>query len=248
VYAVGRKKVPREGRWQAAVLACGPGAVLSHRSAAALWGLLRDSPATVDVTVPGRGRAGSGDIVVHNVRHLHRDDRRRRDHIPLTSVPRTLLDLAEVVPPRQLARAIDEAERLRLFDLRMLDELCKRSRGRRGLRPLAQALSRYRPMAPLTRSDLERLFFEMCEGAGLPQPAMNLSVLGHEVDASWLDQKVVVEVDSYEFHRTRAAFETDRIRDAALQCEGFRVLRVTDRRLKGDPNGVAKNLRTLLNA
>ena len=111
----------------AAVRACGPNAVLSHRSAAALWGLLRDSRAAIDVTVPGRTRRGSGDIVVHNVRRLHEDDRRRRDNIPVTSVARTLLDLAEVVAPRRLGRAIDEAERLRLFDLRAVDRLCERS-------------------------------------------------------------------------------------------------------------------------
>ena len=246
VYAVGRKTVSRKGQWLAGARACGAEAVLSHRSAAALWDLLRDSRAAIDVTVPGRTRRGSGDLVVHNVRRLHRDDRERRDNIPVTSVARTLLDVAEVVPLHLLLRAIDEAERRRLFDLRAIDELCGRSNGRHGVRALNEAIRRYRPMAPLTRSELERLFVEICDHARLPRPAMNLFVAGCEVDAAWLDQGVIVEVDGYEFHRTRAAFEDDRRRDAALQREGLRVLRVTHRRLTHDPAGVAADLRALL--
>ena len=220
--------------------------MLSHRSAAALWGLARDSRAAIDVTVPGRTRRGSGDIVVHNVRRLHTDDRQRRDNIPVTSVARTLLDLAEVVAPRRLARAIDAAERLRLFDLRAIDELCARSNGRRGVRALKEAIRHYRPTAPHTRSQLERRFVALSDDAGIPRPAMNLFVAGCEVDAAWLDRGLVVEVDSFEFHRTRAAFEADRRRDAALQRAGLRVLRVTDRRLHDDLAGVAADIRALL--
>lgn len=246
VYAVGRRTVSREGNWLAAVLAGGPNAVLSHRSAAALWGLLSDSRARIDVTVAGGKRRGSRDVVVHNVRGLHPDDRRHHNQVPVTSVARTLLDIAEVVPLRRLVRAIDEADRRRLFDLRSIDELLQRSHGRHGLRPLGEAIQRYRPTAPVTRSDLEHLFVELCERAHLPRPAMNLFVAGYEVDAAWLDHGLVVEVDSFEFHRTRAAFETDRRRDAALQRQGLRVLRVTDRRLSEDPTGVADDLRALL--
>lgn len=246
VYAVGRRTVPREGRWLAAVFACGPDALLSHRSAAALWGLLHDSRRTIDVTVAGGSRPGSRGLAVHNVRRLHHDDRARRDHIPVTSVSRTLLDVASVLPPRRLARAVEEAERLWLFDLRTLTELCERSNGKRGVRPLREAIDRYRPGAPVIRSDLERLFVEVCDRAGLPRPAMNLFVAGCEVDAAWLDRGLVVEVDGFEYHRTRGAFETDRRRDAALQREGLRVLRVTDRRLKDDPAGIAEDIRALL--
>lgn len=246
VYAVGRRTVPREGRWLAAVFACGPDALLSHRSAAALWGLLHDSRRTIDVTVAGGSRPGSRGLAVHNVRRLHHDDRARRDHIPVTSVSRTLLDVASVLPPRRLARAVEEAERLWLFDLRTLTELCERSNGKRGVRPLREAIDRYRPGAPVIRSDLERLFVEVCDRAGLPSPAMNLFVAGCEVDAAWLDRGLVVEVDGFEYHRTRGAFETDRRRDAALQREGLRVLRVTDRRLKDDPAGIAEDIRALL--
>ena len=246
VYAVGRRTLTREGHWMAAVLACGPGAVLSHLSAAALWGLLRDNRAKVDVTVPGRTHRSTGDIVVHNVRRLHEDDRDRRDGIPVTSIARTLFDLGEAVPARRQTRAIDEADRLGLFDLREVEAVCERSFGRRGLRPMREALRTYRPMAPVTRSELERLFVELCDAAGLPRPAMNLVVAGHEVDASWLDHRLLVEVDSFEFHQGRAAFEADRRRDAGYQREGFRVLRVTDRRLKDDRAGVVADLRALL--
>lgn len=232
----------------AAVLACGPDAILSHRSAAALWGLLADRRAVIDVTIPGRTKRGSRGIVVHNVRRLHPSDRRRREHIPVTSPARTLLDLAEATTPRQLARAIDEAERLGLFDLRAIDELCARATGRRGTRRLRETIRGYRPSPPTTRSLLERRFAEICADAGLPRPAMNLWVAGYEVDAIWLDRRLVVELDSFEFHRTRAAFEADRLRDAAMQREGLRSLRVSARRLEEDPAGVTSDIRALLDA
>jgi hypothetical protein len=132
------------------------------------------------------------------------------------------------------------------FDLRAVEEVCERSVGRRGLRPMRTAIARYRPLPPLTRSELERRFVEMCDGAGLPRPAMNLFVAGHEVDASWLDRRLVVEIDGFEFHRGRSAFEADRRRDAALQREGLRILRVTHRRLQDDRAGIVADLRALL--
>ena len=98
----------------------------------------------------------------------------------------------------------------------------------------------------MTRSELERIFVEVCDGARLPRPAMNLFVAGYEVDAAWLEEGVVVEVDSFEFHRTRAAFEADRRRDAALQRQGLRVMRVTDRRLREERAGVVDDLKALL--
>ena len=197
------------------------------------------------MTVAGR-RAGGAGLVVHNVRRLHADDRACCEAIPVTSLARTLLDLAALVPPRRLARAIDAAERLRLFDLREIEELCRRSNGRCGVRALREAVRAYRPTAPVTRSDLERLFVELCDHAHLPRPGMNLFVAGCEVDAAWLDRRVIVEVDGYEYHRTRAAFEADRTRDAALLRAGYRVLRVTDRRLERDAAGIAADLRALL--
>ena len=117
------------------------------------------------MTVAGTRRAGSGEVVVHNVRRLHHDDRCRRERIPVTSLARTLLDLAAVAPPRRLARAVDEAERLRLFDLRAINELLERSNGRRGVRALKVAIRHHRPAVPVTRSDLERRFVALCDEA-----------------------------------------------------------------------------------
>ena len=114
------------------------------------------------------------------------------------------------------------------------------------MRPLAEAIRPVPPNCAVMRSGLERRFVEICDAAGLARPAMNLFVAGFEVDATWPDQRLVVEVDSWDFHRTRAAFETDRLRDAALHRAGFRVLRVTDRRLEEDPAGMVADLRALL--
>jgi predicted transcriptional regulator of viral defense system len=132
VYAVGHTALTLRGRWMAAVLALGPGAVLSHRDAAALWGLRDPEGARIDVTVPRAGRGARRGINVHRSATLHRDDRARSGPIPLTAVPRTLLDLAEILPARQLRRAYEEAERLRVLDLRAIERLLERSNGRRG--------------------------------------------------------------------------------------------------------------------
>jgi uncharacterized protein DUF559 len=245
VYALGHRCLSREARWMSAVLACGPRALLSHRDAGALWGLLRPgSHAGTDVTTARRCKRRPG-IALHRSRRIHPEDRVATGGIPVTSVARTLLDLAEVVRPWRLARAIEEAERCNLFDLRAVDQLIARSRGRHGLKPLKRALRDYRPPA-FTRSGLERRFIELCRAAGLPRPAVNLFIAGGEADVSWLERRLVVELDSHEYHRTQAAFERDRARDATLQLAGYRVLRVTDRRLQREPDSVVRAVRALL--
>jgi hypothetical protein len=229
----------------AAVLACGPDALLSHRSAAALWGLLSAAGSQVDVTAPGcRGRGRPG-IALHRVRSLHADDRAIRESIPVTAPARTLLDLSEVLRPRRLTLAFEEAERLGLLDMRALHGLWERSPGRRGLQPLGGLLSEGRD-PPNTRSALERRFVELCRGENLPLPTLNAGVAGFEVDALWPDERLIVELDGYAFHRTRGAFERDRIRDADLQLAGYRVLRITSRRLEQEPAAVAETVRSLL--
>ena len=246
VYAVGHSAITGRGRWMAATLACGPAAVLSHRPAGALWGLCPSAASVVDVTAPGRSRRGRPGIRLHQVRTLHAGECSRRHGIPVTTVPRTLLDLAEVLRPRELERAFDEAERLRLLDVRAVERLCDRSPGRRGLRPLTDLLAREHLPPPETRSTLERRFFELCRDAGLPRPAVNAHVAGFEVDAAWPSARLVVELDGYAFHRTRAAFERDRARDAALQLAGQRVVRITHRQLEEEPNNVVATVRSLL--
>jgi hypothetical protein len=176
VYAVGHVRLPPLGRWMAAVLACGGAAVLSHLCAAALWDLLRYGGARAHVTVP-RGRGGPAAIAVHETRRLAAADRAVRDGIPVTSVPRTLLDLAESVPPARLEQAVEQADRLRLLDVRALAELERRATGRRGLTALRALLADLRPASD-TRSQLERLFLAVVSDARLPPPATNAASRG----------------------------------------------------------------------
>ena len=246
VYAVGHSHLDARGRLMAAVLACGAGALASHRSGAWLWGFWGGASSRPDVTAAGRNRTGGADIVLHQPRSLHLDDRAVREGIPVTTVARTLLDLAEVVTLRQLERAFEDAERLRLLDLRAIEALRGRSTGRHGLRALDRVMGDLEPSSPDARSELEHAFVQLCRDAGLPLPAMNVSVAGFEVDALWPMERLVVELDGYAFHRSRTAFESDRARDAHLQLAGHRVIRLTYRRLVDDPDGVAGLLRSLL--
>jgi hypothetical protein len=246
VYAVGHRRLSRNGRWMAAVLACGPDAMLSHRSAAALWGILVTGGGAIDVTTATRSRHNRAGIAHHRPRRLHGEDRAATEGIPVTSVSRTLLDLGQVVQPRQMRRAIDEAERRRRFDLGAVERLIGRSHGHHGLRLLQFVLGDYRGPPARTRSELERLFLDLCDDAGLPRPQANVLIAGWEVDMAWPEQRLVVELDGYEFHRVRARFEEDRERDAALQLAGYRVLRITERRIDREPAWVARAVRALL--
>jgi hypothetical protein len=238
VYSVGHRVLSWQGRSLAAVLACGPDALLSHRCAAALLGLLPYFGRRIDVSVPRRRRHRPGIVV-----HCCGCDGTLVDAIPVTSVARTLLDIASVVRFDQLRRAIEEAERRDLFDLHALERVM--TPGRRGVRTLKTALRDcYDP--GFTRSGVERHFARLCRDTGLPLPAMNLWIGDQEVDAVWEDAKVAVQLDSWEFHRTRGAFEGDRKRDAVLQRAGYRVLRITDRRLETEPAEVVSVVRALL--
>ena len=227
----------------AAVLACGPGSALSHRNAAAHLSLLPYAGPRVHVTaVAAASRPG---IVVHRVKQLRDDDRTMLEGIEVTSVARTLLDIAPLVRPDQLERAIEAAERQGAFDLRALERvMCPRRPGSAALR---SALHGYRDPG-LTRSEFERRFARMCRESGVPPPAMNIWIGDQEVDAAWEDAKVAVLLDSWEFHRTRAAFEDDRRRQAALQVRGYHVLPITDRRFVDDAGAVIDAVRALLSA
>jgi predicted transcriptional regulator of viral defense system len=247
VYAVGHRRLSLRGHWMAAVLACGPEALLSHVCAGAHWGLVARGRGGIDVTVPGRSRSGQPGIAIHLVRALDHRDRTRKDGIPVTTVSRTILDLAEVLPGNRLERAVEEADRLHLLHAQELQRVLKRSPGRHGLKPLKVVLDAYR-LPPDTRSELERRFLELVRGAGLPPPATNVHVVGFEVDAVWLDRKVVVELDGFAYHRTRDAFERDRERDAALQLAGYRAPRLTWRRIETEPAQVIDTLKRLLAA
>jgi len=244
VYAVGHTALRAEARWLAAALACGPGAVLSHVTAGAIWDLRPASTAAIDVTVPsGAGRAAPHGVRLHRHAALRPEEVTVRDGLPVTTPARTLLDLAATRPRRELERALDQAEVLQLFDLGALHAVAD---GRAGTRPLRAALSEHEAGTTVTRSELEELLLAVCARHGLPRPMVNARVAGFEVDALFPGAKLVLEADSWRFHGRRRDFERDRAKDARLAVAGFRVVRLTDRRLRREPAKVAAELRALL--
>jgi hypothetical protein len=245
VYAVGHAALTWHGRCLAAVLSSGPDAVLSHRPAVAPWELRPSSSPIAEVTVPARGCRARQGIRLHRVRPLDARDRTVHAGIPITSLARTLLDFAEVARRWELERAIEEAERRGLFDLDEVEAVMERGHGRRGLGPLRALLAEFAE-PPLARNDFERDFLDLCRKAGLPLPALNVAVAGFEVDCVWPQERLVVELDSRTHHERRSAFESDRIRDAALQAAGYRVIRITHRRFTREPAAIVDLLATLL--
>lgn len=246
VYAVGHARLTLRGRWMAAVLACGPQAVLSHRSALALHDLRPVPAGPIDVTVPARGRKGPPGLRLHCVRALDPRDRTRKDAIPVTTVARALLDYADTARPQQLRLALEAAERRDALDGRALAALLHRSPGRRGLKALSAALRELGDEAPWTRSELENHVLALVRHYGLPEPQCNVVVDGFTVDAYWPEANLVLEADSWHFHKTRAQFEEDRRRDAELQARGKRAIRVTQRRLTREGAAVATLILGLL--
>lgn len=243
VYSVGHVVQTLRGNWMAAVLACGPGAVLSHSDAGRLWGITRSLYGPVHVTAP-RGRKGHEGIRAHRVRSLDPRDHGRLHDIPVTSLARTLLDLAEVLPPRRLARAIEEAERLQLFDLRQIQAVIERNPGRRGRLPLMAGCEAALDEARHSKSSLERDLLDVCRDAGVPLPVTNVSVEGEEVDAHWPDTNLIIELQSWTWHRTRQALDRDAGKALKLQLAGYSVVPVTSR---GMPE-LRRTLRALLDS
>ena len=237
------------GWCMAAVLACGPNAILSHRCAAVLWGILEGWPTRVDVSVPRP--LGLREGIRVRVTTIAPDERTVRAGIPVTTVARTLLDLAAVLQPHELDRALERAEALRLSDRTPLVALLERHRGRRGTVNLRAAIREgLRPA--VTRSELERRFLTFVDEARLPRPQTNvwLDVGGErlEVDCAWPEQRVIVELDSRAYHQTTAAFERDRKRDRKVQAAGWRPIRVTDRALREEVEVLRGELVALLSA
>jgi len=243
VYAVGRRRVAREGWWMAAVLACGPGAVLSHRSAAALWDMRGGAPGRVEVIVERRMRGRDG-IRARQAKLLD-DERTVHAGIPVTTVPRTLLDLAAVVQEHELRRALEEAEIRGLSDPTPLVALVERHRGHRGVAKLKAALPQLRPT--ITKSELERRFLAFVHKAGLPRPLTNQWLATDlQVDCVWPEQRLIVELDSRAYHGTTAAFERDRKRDRRLVAAQWRVIRVTDQAMRLEGGALRGELGALL--
>jgi len=220
VYAAGHRGIGPRGRELAGVLWAGAGSAMGDRSAAALWQMLR--PWRGDVQVIGSRTKRTRGVVVRRTRGLPRTDVTHHHGIPVTTPARTLLDLARVADPRTLEDALAEAQIRRLL---RPEALIGRATGR-----LAELLGCAAP----TRSRLERAFLRFIDEHGLPRPVVNGYVEGFEVDAHWPEARLIVEVDSWQFHADRRAFEVDRERDAVLQTAGWRVVRVTDRQFTGE--------------
>jgi very-short-patch-repair endonuclease len=223
----------------AAVLAAGPGAVLSHASAAALWEIRPSAAARIDVSVrTSGGRGKRPGLCIHRAPTLRTEEITEHQGIRVTTPARTLLDLASSLPRRALERALDEAEIRELFDLRALNAIITAHAGERGAAALRRALDLDGDPAP-TKSELEERMLALCEDHGLPRPRVNADVVGLEVDFVFADQRLAVEADSWSYHRTRRAFERDRERDAILARAGYRTLRFTHRQMTSDAAGVA---------
>jgi len=244
VYAVGHPRLRAQGRWTAAVLACGDRALLSHRDAAALHDLRRIGSGKIDVTAPSRHDLPG--IRAHYFRTLHPQDATTVDGIPVTTLGRTYLDLAEILSHGRLIDALEAAQRQDKLDVGALHAVIARNPGRHGIEPLTAALTELGDEPPLLQSPLEQAFRRLISAHHLPRPQFNVYVEGELADVVWPDHRLVVEVDGWEFHRAKRAFGNDRKRDRRLIRVGWRVARFTYDEVTYEPEGVAAELSELL--
>jgi very-short-patch-repair endonuclease len=242
VYAVGYAATAPLALAMAGVLAGGPGTVLSHRSAAALWELGVAWGGVVEVTTVTAHRCPG--VTVHRSRTIAREHVTVRAGIPVTTVARTLVDLADVLTDRALTRALNEAQVRHRLRLDHLSALLDATDGRRGARRLRNLLE-HSAGAP-TRSALEDTFLALVDRERLPRPQVNQRVAGYEVDMLWRAERLIVELDGRRFHEHPRAFERDRDRDADLAARGFTVVRVTWQRVVRQPRREVQRLRALL--
>ena len=245
VFAVGHTPRTAEARWIAAVMATGPGAVLSHLDAAALWKIYDAAGARIHVTTATRSSRTVRGIQVHRARRLDPDDVAVKNAIPVTTVARTLVDLTDVLGSDRILRAVREAEFLGLLDLDTLNAAVQRAHGRRGLHMVKQALAHHTP-GQIVRDELEHRFLELVRAAGLPAPETNVKILArgrrYEIDCLWREQRVAVELDGRAAHARTLAFEPDRRKDAALNAIGLRPLRFTWFRIVSEAGDVIAEL------
>jgi very-short-patch-repair endonuclease len=253
-YSVGQPVRTREGEFMAAVLACGPGAILSHRSAGELWGILEPEDAEdgpIRVFAPNRrGRAPAG-IAAHRDGSLASGDRTVLHGIPCATVPRLLLDFAAEATLEELRSAVAQAEVRKSLRHPLARAVIRRNRGRRGVARFRLVLDGIHPDVKRTRSELEIVFLLICEAASLSRPEVNvkLPVAGGrrlEVDFLWRDARLIVEADSRRFHDTDSAFLTDRQREQALQLAGWRVSHCTWEQVEREPRALAETVRGLI--
>jgi very-short-patch-repair endonuclease len=251
VYAVGHPDLSPMGRWIAAVLCSGAGAVLSHRSAAALWGISNPRRGPIHVTVAGRSR--SSDLIRRHHGGLPDDETTACEGIQVTTVPRTVFDLAAISSTDEIEVAIRQVEFLRLYDQLSLPDLIQRYPGRRGVARVRAALVRIEALpAGHVRSPLETRFLPFLRRYQLPRPRLNDWIIVGErrflVDCHWSGSGQIVELDSWQAHGSRSAFREDRIRDRVLRTAGYEVTRISWRQLDDEPEAIALDLRQLLEA
>jgi len=254
VYSIVPKRLlSREGHWMAAVLACGPDAVLSHRTAAALHELRGTYRSRIEVTVPRRSTRNHNGIQVHRSTTLTEADTTVVSGIPCTSVARTLFDLAEVISRRALERAFDQAEILEVFDLTAIQDQLARNPTRPAKRRVQQLLEEYYIGSAPTQSELEEAFFALCRSVDAPQPEVNVWIDLHDgeppiwADFVWRRQRVIVETDGKKVHGTQQARQRDPRRDQRAIVAGWRPIRTTWRQVKFRPHELRPTIVKLVN-
>jgi len=236
VYSVGRAELSRPGHWMAAVLACGPQAVLSHASAAALWGIGPERPDAIEVTLCGSSARRRPGVLVYRRPNLRSSDLTVHRGIPVTCPVRTLIDLAARSGRSELERAVNDADRLDLIDPESLYEALDSYPGQRGVGPLRAMLGER--SFRLTDSELERRFLPIAAAAGMPPPLTRQWLNGFRVDFHWPDLGLVVETDGLRYHRTPAQQAKDRVRDQTHAAAGLVPLRFTHAQVRFEPNYV----------
>lgn len=248
VYAVGHRVLSVRGHWLAAVLACGPHAVLSHRSAAAHWSIRDYWGAYVDVTSPSKTRS-RGSIRRHCA-PLLADEVTKHEGIPITSASRTIFDLAVSSTPQSVEAALRQSEYLRLYSPLSLWDLVERYPRHRGTRSIRTALASLESTPGEVYEGLEQRFLAFLDTYVLPRPHLNawLEVQGHryKLDCLWPEQRLIAELDSWQAHGTRASFQSDKSRDRRLAVAGYRTTRITWQMFTNEPELLAADLRTLL--
>lgn len=247
VYVVGRNSLEPLGREMAAVLKFRGDAILSHRSAAAVWGLLDAPSDEVTVTVVGKGAHSQSGLCVHRAKGLDRRDLRARNGLPITSPARTLLDLAADEPDAGLEEAVAAARQKGLAADHEIRAAIRRAPGRKGASRLARLVDAGHASG-FTRSKAERRMRALLRAAELPQPRANAPLLGYVADFLWSEHRLVVEVDGYLFHWNKASFESDRRRDQVFAAAGYTVIRVTWAQLSDEPLAVVARIAQALAA
>jgi very-short-patch-repair endonuclease len=246
VYLVGRPRPEPLGLAMAAVLHFRGHAVVSHRTAGQMWGMLEPSAGLCTLTVVGRDLRSRRGLELHRVTAISPADLRRRHGLPVTSPARVLVELAGAVTELELENALAECRSQRLASDQQIKDAIARAAHHRGVAKLRELLASGAPA--LTRSGGERLLQGLIRAAQLPRPIANARACGHMVDLLWPEQRLIVELDGWETHRDRASFERDRLRDQRLVAAGYRVIRITVRQLQSEPYAVIARLAVTLSS